>query len=197
MLIGREKELNEMFGDLKHDRSVRLLIGESGIGKSALLDEFYRTLVEDMRDEVFVGYYSREESLRAESESLIYPFRILLRSLVKQAKESQHLDERMDNTISRVKKGLLKFAREQGVKMGVAIIQDLADKAGLRQTFEVGKDVVKYIGEEKTSLMLGQSYVADHKDEAREYSSNKEHSVRQQLKQQSHSLELLFFDFHS
>jgi hypothetical protein len=27
MLIGREKELNEMFGDLKHDRSVRLLIG--------------------------------------------------------------------------------------------------------------------------------------------------------------------------
>jgi predicted ATPase len=123
-LIGRGKELDEMFDDLKHDRSIRLLIGESGIGKSALLDEFYRTLVEDMRDEVFVGYYSREESLIAESESLIYPFRILLRSLVQQSKESQHLNERIDNTISRVKRGLLRFVKEQGVKMGVAIIQD-------------------------------------------------------------------------
>jgi hypothetical protein len=28
-LIGREKELNEMFDDLKHDNSVRLMIGES------------------------------------------------------------------------------------------------------------------------------------------------------------------------
>jgi ATP-dependent Clp protease ATP-binding subunit ClpA len=67
-LIGREKELNEMFDDLKHDNSVRLMIGESGIGKSALLDQYFRTLTEEMRDEVFVGYYSREESLIAESE---------------------------------------------------------------------------------------------------------------------------------
>ena len=167
-LIGREKELSEMLDDLKQDKSIRLLMGESGIGKSALLDEFYKTLTEEMRDEVFVGYYSRDESLIAESESLIYPFKILLRSFVENAKQSQHLNERMDNTISRVKRGLLRFGKEQGVKMGVAIIQDLANKAGLKQTFEVGKDAIKAIGEEKTSLMLGQSYVADHKDEARE-----------------------------
>lgn len=60
-LIGRENELGEMFDDLKQDKSIRLLIGESGIGKSALLDEYYRTLTEEMRDEVFVGYYSRDE----------------------------------------------------------------------------------------------------------------------------------------
>jgi archaellum biogenesis ATPase FlaH len=167
-LIGREKELNEMFDDLRQDKSIRLLIGESGIGKSALLDEFYRALVEDMRDELFVGYYSRKESLIAESESLIYPFRILLESFVKQVKESQHLDERVDNTIARVKRGLLRFGKEQGVKMGVAIIEDLAKKVGLQQTLEVGKDVIKAIGDEKTSLMLAQGYVADHKDEARE-----------------------------
>lgn len=42
--IGREKELDEMFDDLRHDNSIRLMIGESGIGKSALLDEFHRAL---------------------------------------------------------------------------------------------------------------------------------------------------------
>ena len=157
-----------MFDDLKHDTSIRLLIGESGIGKSALVDEFYRALTEERQDEVFVGYYSQEKSLIAESESLIYPFTILLESLVENAIESQHLNEKIDNTMARVKKGLLRFGKQQGVKMGVAIIHDLAKKFGLEQTFEVGKDVIKAIGEEKTSLMLGQSYVADHKDEARE-----------------------------
>jgi hypothetical protein len=38
----------------------------------------------------------------------------------------------------------------------------------LKQTSEVGRDLVKAIGVEKINLMLGQAYIADHKDEARE-----------------------------
>jgi predicted ATPase len=150
--------------------SIKLITGESGVGKSALLDEVYRRLteVENEENQFFVGYYSKKESLIAESESLIYPFRIILESLIKTAKESQQLNERMDNTLARVKRGLVKFAKDQGIKMGIAIIEDLAKKVGLEQTLEIGKDLLKTIGSERTSMMLAQGYVTDHSDEARE-----------------------------
>jgi hypothetical protein len=32
----------------------------------------------------------------------------------------------------------------------------------------VGKDILKAVGSEKTSSMLAQQYIADHRDEARE-----------------------------
>jgi tetratricopeptide (TPR) repeat protein len=157
--------------DNKSNRGTRLLlVGESGIGKSALLDEVYRRLIQgdDQRNRPFVGYYSKKESLLAESESLLYPFSIVLKSLINNAKESQQLGEKIDNTMARVKKGLLKFGKEQGIKIGVAIIEDVAKKAGLEQTLDVGKDILKAVGSEKTSLMLAQQYIADHRDEARQ-----------------------------
>ena len=83
--IGRENEINEIIKDLKSVRGTKLLlVGESGIGKSALLDGVYRRLTEDedLRKQIFVGYYSKKESLIAESESLIYPFNIVLESLI-------------------------------------------------------------------------------------------------------------------
>jgi tetratricopeptide (TPR) repeat protein/energy-coupling factor transporter ATP-binding protein EcfA2 len=174
--VGRDKEINEILEDLKNNESKKgtklLLVGESGIGKSALLDELYRRLreqeEEDQGKRPFVGYYSKKESLIAESESSIYPFRVVLDSLVNNAKESQQLGEKIDGTVARVKKGLLKFGKEQGIKIGVAIIEDLAKKAGLEQTLDVGKDILKAIGSEKTSLMLARQYIADHTDEVRE-----------------------------
>jgi ATP-dependent Clp protease ATP-binding subunit ClpA len=43
IFIGRDKEINEIVGDLKDNKSNKgtrlLLVGESGIGKSALLDD--------------------------------------------------------------------------------------------------------------------------------------------------------------
>jgi len=170
--IGREKEINEIIDDFNSDKGTRLLlVGESGIGKSTLLDEVYRRLTqeeENERKQPFVGYYSKKESLIAESESLIYPFSIVLEKLANNAKESQQLSEKIDSTMARVKKGLLKFGKEQGIKMGVAIIQDVANKVGLKETLEVGKDIFKDIIDEKTSLMLAQQYIADHRDEARQ-----------------------------
>jgi predicted ATPase len=56
----------DSIGDLKDNKSNRgtrlLLVGESGIGKSALLDEIHRRLTEEeqnRRNRVFVGYYSK------------------------------------------------------------------------------------------------------------------------------------------
>ena len=47
-LYGRDKEINEIIGDLKDNKSNRgtnlLLVGESGIGKSASLDEIHMRL---------------------------------------------------------------------------------------------------------------------------------------------------------
>jgi predicted ATPase len=164
IFIGRDKEINEIIGDLKENKSNRgtrlLLVGESGIGKSALLDEIHRRLTQveeqDQRNQTFVGYYSKKESLIAESESLVYPFSIVLENLVNNVKESQQLGEKIDSTMARVKKGLLKFGKQHGIKMGVAIIEDVAKKAGLEQTLDVGKDILKAVGSEKTSLMLAQ-----------------------------------------
>jgi hypothetical protein len=69
--------------------------------------------------------------------------------------------------MARIKKGLLKFGKEQGIKIGVAILEDIANKVGLKETLDVGKGILKAVGSEKTSLMLGQQYIAGHKDEAR------------------------------
>jgi predicted ATPase len=169
VFIGRENEINEILDDLKSKKGTRLLlVGESGIGKSAILDELHRRLTGgNQRKETFVGYYSKKESLIAESESLIYPFSTVLK-LLDNAKESQQLGEKIDSTMARVKKGLLKFGKEQGIRIGVALIEDVADKVGHKQTLDVGKDILKAVGSEKTSLMLGQQYIADHRDEVRQ-----------------------------
>jgi ATP-dependent Clp protease ATP-binding subunit ClpA len=51
IFIGRDKEINEIIGDLKDNKSNRgtnlLLVGESSIGKSASLDEIHRRLTEE------------------------------------------------------------------------------------------------------------------------------------------------------
>jgi predicted ATPase len=124
LFIGRDNEIDEILDTLKDDKSNNgtrlLLVGESSIGKSALLDELHRRLTEeeDQMNKTFVGYYSKKESLIAESESLIYPFSIVLEKLVNNVKESQQLGEKIDSTLARVKRGLLKFGKEQGIKIG-------------------------------------------------------------------------------
>jgi ABC-type glutathione transport system ATPase component len=85
LFLGREKEINEIIEGVKSNKGTRLLlVGESGIGKSALLDELYRRLAyreeEDQTNRPFVGYYSNKESLIAESESLLYPLVLYWRS---------------------------------------------------------------------------------------------------------------------
>src|SRR6476620_4839802 len=87
LLIGSDKEVSQIIEDVKNNKSSSswLLTGESGISKSALLDEIYRRFTKEEKDiqcNVFVGYYSKKKSLISKSESFIYPFRIALESLV-------------------------------------------------------------------------------------------------------------------
>jgi tetratricopeptide (TPR) repeat protein len=143
------------------------LTGESGIGKSALLDEISKVLKEQ-KLRPFVGYYSREKSLIAESESFIYPFRIVLENLIADIVESQNLREQLDIALSRIKKGLIKYAKEQGKKIGLTIIEDLARKVGLEQTLKIGKEIIKEINSENTGILSAQSFIAEHRSEVLE-----------------------------
>lgn len=70
--------------------------------------------------------------------------------------------------MDRVKTALLDFGKKQATKIGVAILEDVANKVGLKETLDVAKDIVKEVQSEKTSLMLGQQYIADHRDEVRQ-----------------------------
>jgi predicted ATPase len=114
--IGRGKEINEILEDVKSSKGTRLLlVGESGIGKTALLDEINRRLAQD-QDQVFVGYYSKKESLIAPSQFLLYPFTTILANLVKEAEASQRIDEKIDRTVDRIKRAVIGFAKEEEVK---------------------------------------------------------------------------------
>ena len=130
LLIGRDNEINFLFGNIlnsNNNKRISILTGELGIGKSQLLDEFYRRLRNGYGEKFFVGYYDKNNASISEPESRIYPFRIVLASLILGAKESQQPDERTDNTLNRLQKTLVKFTKEEGVKMVEAIIEDAAN----------------------------------------------------------------------
>jgi ATP-dependent Clp protease ATP-binding subunit ClpA len=99
VFVGRDKEINDILSRLNQDNSTRiLLVGESGVGKSALLDEIYRRLttkeegMEDQENKAFVGYYDKSSSLVAPSQSSIEPFNIVLASLIKGAKQKAEIN---------------------------------------------------------------------------------------------------------
>jgi AAA+ ATPase superfamily predicted ATPase len=87
LFIGREKELKQLFKNINSNNgSTTLLIRESDVGKSRLLDEFYSIIkfLENYHDlmlsqpKFFVGYYNK--ALIAESP--LYPFNIALASYI-------------------------------------------------------------------------------------------------------------------
>jgi tetratricopeptide (TPR) repeat protein len=170
LLVGREKEIKQLFDNINSSkRSVTLLSGESGIGKSRLLDEFYNILIFPENDHqhllvssssFFVGYYDKAKALIAESQSLIYPFNIALANFIQNAKESQKSQEKIDITINRLKKAFRKFIEEEGEEMAKAIIQDAANKAGLENSFKVAKRFWNKFKDQKTSITLAEDFVA-------------------------------------
>ena len=76
-----------------------MLVGESNI--ISLLDEIHKRLTgEDDQKGPFVGYYSKKESLIAVWNSNL-SFSIVLKSLIDDVKESQHLYEKVDSTMAK------------------------------------------------------------------------------------------------
>jgi tetratricopeptide (TPR) repeat protein len=163
-LVGREGEIKQLFDDLKGQRSIRLIEGEAGIGKSALLEEFYNKLKKEDPSTFFVGFYDKDKALTG--HSLIYPFITVLEDLLEWAKETEKSDERIKGTTERLESAFIKFAKEKGTEMVVAIIQSVVKKAGFEEPFNVIKDFIKTHKGEKSGLGLAQDYVFQHKDEA-------------------------------
>ena len=65
LLIGRQKQINQILELLNStNKSITLLTGESGIGKSQFLDKLYSILKEEeqLHASLFVGYYSEKEA---------------------------------------------------------------------------------------------------------------------------------------
>lgn len=59
----------------------------------------------------------------------------------------------------------LKFGKTKGKEILGAIIQDIAEKAGFKETFKLGKEIFKAVDAEKSTRMLASSYVDENKDD--------------------------------
>jgi predicted ATPase len=117
LLIGRDDEISRILKDIQNNlkSSAWLVTGESGIGKSAFLDEIYSRLQDknSNNNQDFVGYYSQAQSLMAPPSLQIYPFNIALSSLIMGIKDAQNMEEKAKITINRLEKAFVEFAKEK------------------------------------------------------------------------------------
>jgi AAA+ ATPase superfamily predicted ATPase len=152
MIFGRAEEINQLIKSLENkDKSVHVITGEPGIGKSSLLDEVYN----EVRGSplFFIGYYDRDKILRGDSSSLINPF----------VKVLEHLLNFMENTecdlkktaISKLIKDFIKIAKERHSVLEKAILQDIVKKTGFDNTFEALANVLEDV---KPTLKLAHDF---------------------------------------
>ena len=101
VFVGRENEIKLILNDIDgENKTVRLLIGEAGVGKSKLLDEVYRRLnFDEYHSKFLIGYYDQNTSLISPIESPDYPLRVALASLIEKAKESQEFEDKVERYI--------------------------------------------------------------------------------------------------
>ena len=170
LLIGRKSELQQIIESISNkDKSNILITGESGIGKSHFLDALYYNLKESQDAntfKLFIGYYERKEALVAETDSLIYPFNIVFSSLVKNIKDARQFEERVDQTFNRLQKALKDFVKDESLKMAEAVIEDIANKAGLQMTYKYSKGFWNRFKNQKTSLMSVEEYISKNSNDA-------------------------------
>jgi predicted ATPase len=75
--------------DRNDQKTIRLVLGEAGIGKSMLLDEIDKRIRTDKRKMHFVGYYKRNSAIRHEPSEVTYPLDVCLLNLINCIKESK------------------------------------------------------------------------------------------------------------
>lgn len=93
LIFGRDSEIKLLYDELASKKSVVLVTGEAGIGKSALLETFYRKLKYEDQGMYLVGFYDKTKALVGESRSLMYPFTVALTNLIQNTKQSQKSQE--------------------------------------------------------------------------------------------------------
>jgi len=165
LFVGRKKEINQLFEMVNSgQKNVTLLLGEAGIGKSSLLEAFYQRLWDQNQSSYFVGFYDQTKELR--SSSLLHPFITALESLLKWGMDTEKFDDKLEESLKRLQNAFIKFLKEKGTEMAGAIIQDIAEKVGLKETLKLAKDFLKTVKAEKSIRMLAESYVSENKGEA-------------------------------
>ena len=163
VFIGRTSEISNLFLSLDNEKSITLLTGEVGIGKTTLLNEFYNQLSLSKRDNYYVGYFDKNKELR--SAGLIYPFITVLESLLNWISKTIAATDKIKETISRMEKAFVKFIKEKGTEMAGALIQDVAEKIGLKETLKISKEFLKTFKEQRSATMLADTYITENKTE--------------------------------
>jgi predicted ATPase len=98
IFVGRQDNMQELLQIFERKRSITILAGEAGIGKSALLEQFYDTLFNHYHATLLIGFYDQSKNLIGESQSILYPFIIALESLVEYAMETKESNEETEST---------------------------------------------------------------------------------------------------
>lgn len=164
IFIGRSKPLNDLIQDLEKDqKSIRLLIGDSGVGKTSLLNEYYNKVRNEYKDTYYVGYYDNKNSLIAEGSYYLYPFEVCLSSLILMVKESQTTPEQIKVFSRRFTESIKSFAKETGKELVIAIADDLIRKAGLEQTASIFKKFYSHWKKTKTATSVVENFIIEQK----------------------------------
>lgn len=136
-IFGRENDLATLLSDLsKDERTLRLIVGESGVGKSFLLDNFFQSVEKHSNNQTngrisyFIGYYSKKNSLASESLSEEYPVHVAVSNLVENIKKSQTTEEKQKAIVNRLAESLKEFARQEGKQIAKDIATDLLKQVG-------------------------------------------------------------------
>jgi tetratricopeptide (TPR) repeat protein len=164
-IFGREKDIEILLEDLtRKQKTVRILRGESGVGKSRLLDTIYQKSKKDRCKESFVGYYNKEDALISEAISYTYPIAICLNNLIEDILGVQSSEDRIESQITRLEKTFKTFFKEQGFEILGAIFQDIAKKVGLEKTAILATKFYDTFRDTKASIKLGSDILSNQKD---------------------------------
>jgi AAA+ ATPase superfamily predicted ATPase len=161
-LFGRKNEIDQLWHAINNkDSSVTYIIGEGGIGKSALLCAFYDKLNNE-KTKFLVGFYGNEKVLVGESFSPLYPFITALLDLLEWLKTTTQTEEIMKSIVKQLEHAFVKFSEEKGSEMVGAILHDIAKKFGLDETLKVARDLIKDIRGEQSVTAVAWSYAREN-----------------------------------
>jgi len=159
VFVGREKDLQKLLVNLKKPKSIILLSGEVGIGKSSLLDVFNNKV----GGEYFIGYYDRKNALVSEPHLVTYPINIVLSSLITNIQRSETVNENLADSTKKVLGFLVEFARKEQKNIAVSIIEDIIRKSGLDRTVDLAKEFV--VTQSKSGLNRGMEFLVNQNKE--------------------------------
>jgi predicted ATPase len=150
-LFGRDVELSKLLELLHNRKTVTLLSGESGIGKSALLDSF--SIQVKSSSKVVVAYYDERIALISELDDYSYPIKILLSKLVQGIKESGLLGQDQSNLFTRLRQNVFAYLSREKKQVAESILDQVFSSLNLEQSaVSVLRDLVKIFRNKKLSL---------------------------------------------